>query len=52
MKQFILMLSILSLLLFGAWGCSENSEPNPLKKPLIKTLHKSATLSRQPRQGR
>ena len=26
MKQFIFMLSIFSLLLFGAWGCSENSE--------------------------
>jgi hypothetical protein len=26
MKQFIFMLSILSLLFFGAWGCSENSE--------------------------
>lgn len=26
MKQFIFMLSILSLLLFGAWGCSENPE--------------------------
>jgi hypothetical protein len=26
MKQFILILSILSLLLFGAWGCPEKSE--------------------------
>ncbi len=26
MKQLILILSILSLLLFGAWGCSEKSE--------------------------
>ena len=26
MKQLILMLSILSLLLFGAWGCSEQSD--------------------------
>jgi hypothetical protein len=26
MKQFILISSILSLLLFGAWGCPEKSE--------------------------
>ena len=26
MKQLILILSILSLLLFGAWACSERSE--------------------------
>jgi hypothetical protein len=26
MKQFVLMLSILSLLIFGAWACSEQSE--------------------------
>jgi hypothetical protein len=26
MKQLILILSILSLLLFGAWGCSEKTE--------------------------
>jgi polyhydroxyalkanoate synthesis regulator phasin len=26
MKQLILILSILSLLLFGAWGCTEKTE--------------------------
>ena len=26
MKQFILILSILSLLLFGVWGCPEKTE--------------------------
>lgn len=26
MKQFILIMSILFLLLFGAWGCSEQSD--------------------------
>ena len=26
MKQLILILSMLSLLFFGAWGCSENTE--------------------------
>jgi hypothetical protein len=36
MKQFVFFLIILSLLLFGAWGCSENPEQTakgPEQKP-------------------
>ena len=36
MKHLILMLSILSLLLFGAWGCSEQSDQSA-KAPEEKT---------------
>ena len=37
MKQFILILSMLSLLLFGAWGCPEKTEQ------ATKTVEKKAT---------
>ena len=37
MKQLILILSLLSLLLFGAWGCSERSEQS------AETVGKKAT---------
>ena len=37
MKQLILILSLLSLLLFGAWGCSERTEQS------AETVGKKAT---------